>query len=185
MTWIQTASGRAFSLIMPTAAMVYLPDIVHSLSRIVRFNGHTLGWPYTVAQHSLLVASLVDPEHRKDALLHDAGEAYYGDLSTPLKQAMELAGGAPGFIGVRRRVDAAIAERFGVNNENEVVKRADILALEIERSTRMGPCERQWQTGRHVGKLVAPYLSSGLAQEMTHREVAVEFERALRDAGVK
>lgn len=62
-------------------------EVAHSLSRLCRFTGHT-DVTYSVAQHSLLVASLVsqtDPDLAVVALLHDAHEAYLGDISRPVK----------------------------------------------------------------------------------------------------
>ena len=57
MTWILTQSGQQFDLLRPTASMIKPVDIAHALSRLCRFNGHTRAH-YSVAQHSLIVASL-------------------------------------------------------------------------------------------------------------------------------
>ena len=69
MTWILTQSGQQFDLLRPTAAMIKPVDIAHALSRLCRFNGHTRAH-YSVAQHSLIVASLVPAEQQLAALLH-------------------------------------------------------------------------------------------------------------------
>lgn len=90
MTWILTQSGQQFDLLRPTASMIKPVDIAHALSRLCRFNGHTRAH-YSVAQHSLIVASLVPVEHQLVALLHDAPEAYIGDMTRPLKAEAELA----------------------------------------------------------------------------------------------
>lgn len=87
MTWILTRSGRKFDLARPTADMVDPADIAHSLSMQCRFNGHTSRY-YSVAQHSYLVADLVPAEDQLAGLLHDATEAYVGDLVRPLKEGM-------------------------------------------------------------------------------------------------
>lgn len=39
-----------------------------------------------MAQHSCIVADLVPEEYKLSALLHDAPEAYLGDMTRPLKQ---------------------------------------------------------------------------------------------------
>lgn len=94
MTWIQTASGRRFDLASPTAAMVdFDTDVPDALARLARFTGHIAAGPYSVAQHSVLCCEAVmmetgDPLAAAYALLHDAHEAYIGDWSTPLKQAI-------------------------------------------------------------------------------------------------
>ncbi|ODU82757.1 hypothetical protein [Devosia sp. 63-57] len=86
-------SGRAFDFADPRPEMICLDDIVHVLSRINRWGGNI--WPvsFSVAQHSLVVASACKrPEARVYALLHDAAEAYIGDLPTPFKLFMTEAG---------------------------------------------------------------------------------------------
>lgn len=79
---------------------ISLDAIAHSLAFQCRFNGHTNRF-YSVAEHSMLlefvVNSLEKPEslssadweaRRMAALLHDAAEAYIGDVVTPVKQKM-------------------------------------------------------------------------------------------------
>lgn len=91
--WILTASGIAFDLLNPTPAMVHWPDVAESLARIPRFNGHIGGGAYSVAQHCVLGARalLEETENPRLAglfLLHDAHEAYVGDIATPVARAI-------------------------------------------------------------------------------------------------
>lgn len=88
MTWILTNSAKPMSLVRPRADLVTPEDIAHSLAYICRFNGHCKHH-YSVAQHSLLVASIVPDEDQLPALLHDAAEAYVGDMVRPLKQLLK------------------------------------------------------------------------------------------------
>ena len=88
MTWILTNSAKPMSLLRPRADLVTPADIAHSLAHICRFNGHCKHH-YSVAQHSLLVASIVPDEDQLPALLHDAAEAYVGDMVRPLKQLLK------------------------------------------------------------------------------------------------
>jgi len=81
---IQTVSGLWFSFDKPTTAMVSLHDVAHSLSCLNRYNGHAKR-PYNVAQHSVLCSRRAPDELKLEALLHDAHEAYVGDMSSPLK----------------------------------------------------------------------------------------------------
>lgn len=53
-----------------------------TLAKINRFNGRTFV-PWSVAQHSVLVAHLVPENRRAWALLHDTHEAFIGDLTNP------------------------------------------------------------------------------------------------------
>lgn len=67
-----------------------LTEIVVGLSQVHRFSGQ-LG-PLTVAQHSVGVSSFFSVETKlmaaRLALVHDASEAYLGDVPTPLKQLL-------------------------------------------------------------------------------------------------
>ncbi len=49
-------SGRRLDLLDPSPLDIEIADIAHGLAFVARWNGQTLGdWPYSVAEHSLLV----------------------------------------------------------------------------------------------------------------------------------
>ena len=86
-TKIVTYTGKSFDLLNPTPDMVCIEDIAHSLANICRYTGHVRKF-YSVAQHCVLAArvnNLSDPLQR---LLHDAAEAYIGDLASPWKRLL-------------------------------------------------------------------------------------------------
>lgn len=148
MTWIITRSGRKFDLAQPTAAMVDPADIAHSLSMQCRFNGHTNRF-YSVAQHCLLVADLVPAEHQLAALLHDATEAYVGDMVRPLKEGMRHSAEAYGarcpYEEAEERVWQAICARFSLDHELPAsVKHADLVALGTEKRDLMPEHPEHW-----------------------------------------
>lgn len=89
MSWIQTYSGLAFDPFMPSFADIRIEDIAHQLALTNRYGGATKV-PYSVAQHSVLVAGFVPPESRLAALLHDAAEAYLGDVPAPIRRRASL-----------------------------------------------------------------------------------------------
>jgi len=93
--WTQTYTGIAFDLLEPHPSMVCLEDVMHSLAKMDRYNGHAV-ISYPVAQHSILVAKLVQAwggteAEIFDALTHDAIETYIGDMISPMKRAMRAA----------------------------------------------------------------------------------------------
>lgn len=90
MSWIQTYTGKQFFYDkIHDASQICLEDIAHSLSYICRYGGHAHKF-YSVAEHSMAIAAWIVQEHNdhelaKQALLHDATEAYIGDMVRPLK----------------------------------------------------------------------------------------------------
>ena len=136
MSFLITHSGIKFDLVNPAPEMVNIEDIAVSLSRTARFNGHTKEF-YSVAQHCVLVSKIVEsthPELALAALLHDAAEAYVGDLISPIKRQVLK------FACIEGRVAQAIGGRFGVSLEpvSSAVKHADLQALACEASQYMG-----------------------------------------------
>ena len=90
--WMQTRSGAAFDLIHPDPAMVDFREIAEALGQINRFAGHT-SRPVSVALHTLTVAEITQkasPSAVPWALLHDAHEAYTGDITTPVQHAIAV-----------------------------------------------------------------------------------------------
>lgn len=88
MAAILTHSGRMVDLLDVKPEDIDLDDIAHSLAQTCRFVGHTKRH-YSVAEHSINVARLLPEPIKIYGLLHDAHEAYVGDISTPLKRSLE------------------------------------------------------------------------------------------------
>lgn len=119
---IITLSDRSsFDFTRPEAMRYDIVVIAHSLSKLCRFTGHVSGNAiYSVAQHSVLVSRMVPPEHALDGLLHDAHEAYVGDMSAPLKLL------CPDYCRVERAVEVACRRSFGLaDTKAECVAEAD------------------------------------------------------------
>ena len=115
--WQRMLSGRRLDLLDPTPVDIEIGDIAHGLAFVARWNGQTYGdWPYTVAEHALLVEhifSLIDPavapKWQLAALLHDAPEYVIGDMISPVKAALGQEYGE-----MDERLTAAIHRRFGL-----------------------------------------------------------------------
>ena len=138
MTWILTHSGLQFDLLQPKADAVRTTDIAHALARLCRFNGHVENH-YSVAEHSLRVARLVPAQHRLAALLHDATEAYVGDMVRPLKQVM------PNYQHIEQSIWRAICSHLDLDPVlPKCVHQADMIMLATERRDLMPPHPGQW-----------------------------------------
>lgn len=138
-----TFSGAEFDPYEPTADVIDIRDIAAALSNINRFIGHT-EYPYSVAQHSVLVARMVPapvltpPTLTLAALLHDAHEAYLGDMSAPLKAGPVGDAIRP----LERKWNVAIAEHFDFDPvlfDHPSIKLADRVASRLEILSFMHP----------------------------------------------
>lgn len=89
-TEIVTYTGKIFDLLNPEPEMVCIEDIAHSLAYQCRYTGHTREF-YSVAQHCVLMAENSDlPGDPLKKLLHDAAEAYIGDIARPFKNLLKV-----------------------------------------------------------------------------------------------
>lgn len=139
MTWLQTHTGGKFDLLDPSASPMRLQDIAWALSHTNRFGGHA--GHYTVAQHSVLVALHVPEKLRAHALLHDAHEAYVGDVIRPVREALK-ARGDHAFERLCQELQILIEFHFGLRylteGERQIITHADLAALATERRDLMG-----------------------------------------------
>lgn len=137
--WIQTYSGKALYPWRPTPDSILIEDIAHALAGHGRWGNHSKEF-MSVGNHSMLVAMLCKPENRLWALLHDASEAYLGDIPTPIKRCL------PDYTEVEKILQTAIYRKFGLFGDcPKDVKEADARALFIEKHLNMGPCEQEWE----------------------------------------
>ena len=110
-------SGRRLDLLDPSPLDIEIEDIARGLSFQARWNGQTEGeFPYSVAEHSLLVEDIFHRLYPKAAvkwrlaaLLHDAPEFVIGDMISPVKAAV-----GPGYKELDDRLMAAVHLRFGL-----------------------------------------------------------------------
>ena len=190
-TTLETVTGRFVDLIDPDPKDICIEDIAWSLSRLARFNGHTINkLPYSVAQHSLVVAyeaprlaqeeigydrPLTMPEAarwRLLGLLHDASEAYTGDISGPLKKIPEL---RPIIKKIEHTIQDAIFKALGIapptELEEKVVKQGDVLAQRIEAYNFMVSRGNGWSESPSVS--IVKLQEFGMPME--HVDVYEEF----------
>lgn len=130
--WINTYTGRRVNPLALQLEDICIDDIAHALALTNRFCGHTK-FPVSVAQHSVFVSRIVPPEHQLQALLHDASEAYLGDVTRWLKRHAAMAM----YRSAEDRAMAVINTKFGCRvEEHPDVTRADefLVRLECERA---------------------------------------------------
>jgi 5'-deoxynucleotidase YfbR-like HD superfamily hydrolase len=133
-------SGRRLDLLNPAPLDIEIEDIAHGLAFVARWNGQTRGdWPYSVAEHSLLVEEIfarrdpaAAPRWRLAAILHDAPEYVLGDMISPVKAAI-----GEGYGELDARLAAAVHLRFGLPavlpaEVKRAIKAADRVSAWIE-----------------------------------------------------
>jgi hypothetical protein len=206
MTWIQTASGRAFDIINPRPEDVdFEVDIPEALARIARFTGHVRAGAYSVAQHCVIGADFMFAStHRNDYaaafLLHDAHEAYIGDIATPVAAALiertarEYADdGIHGrkiaaqrtkraLAAIKTGIDAAIYAAAGLSwpydhAMHDVIKEMDLRMLATERRHLLGASARPWDA---IHELTEPLPLRGKISVWPWPRAADEYRCALK-----
>lgn len=137
-------------LLNPNPAEIHLDHIARALTRLCRFNGHGRAF-YSVAEHSVNCARLYlrdrgqienlgghDREIARAILMHDAAEAYLGDITSPLKAHL------PEFRRIEARMQSAIGERFGLISAPDAIKACDLAMLAAEKATLLPDCPDDW-----------------------------------------
>ena len=150
-THISTFLGNRFWPTEPRIDRIDIEDIAHGLAYQCRFNGQTSAF-YSVAQHSIMVASILSPHLHKAALLHDAAEAYLGDIVKPLKHLL------PGFADIEAGVTRLIAQAFAVDfdTDHDAIKHADMVALATEKRDLMPNSTEAWSYLTGIAPLPEP-----------------------------
>lgn len=125
MNKVITYSGKNIDLYNLKTDDISIIDISYGLSNIPRFAGQVPF--YSVALHSIEVCKIV-PEHLKiSALLHDASEAYIGDIIAPIKNEMH------NYLKLENYIMSIIIKKWQINPYDQLVKDADKKCLENEK----------------------------------------------------
>jgi uncharacterized protein len=132
--YLQTVSGRWVNPFDPDPEQLDSGDIARALANQCRFGGHCRVF-YSVAQHSVIVSHLVeerggDSDEAFAALMHDATEAYLGDMPHPLKHRSPL---GAAFKQAEDHLERALRDRFGIKPDVPAIKAADRALLATER----------------------------------------------------
>jgi uncharacterized protein len=139
--WLQTLYGGVFYPLDPRPEEVDIHTIAGALAKLCRYGGHCSRF-YSVAEHSMLVAQFAPPHLKREALLHDAGEAYLVDVPRPIKPHLA------GYKGAEQRLERVIYERFGLDYPlAPVIKMLDDMILVDERDQNMAKPPKDWGIG--------------------------------------
>jgi hypothetical protein len=136
--WIQTFTGRQFWPLDPRPEEIDIRDIAHALSLLCRFGGHVERF-YSVAEHSVHVATSLPEELQLWGLLHDASEAYLVDVPRPIKPYL------PAYKQFEAELMSAIARRYQLPGEIPAeVHEADNRILITERNALLVAPPAPW-----------------------------------------
>lgn len=147
---VATYSGKLLSIENPDPDLICIEDIAHGLAMTARFGGQCRKF-YSVAEHCCVVHDLIQNAggtggYAFAGLMHDAAEAYIGDLVRPIKSRQELMM----FRNIEARIQAAIERRFDVLHGSavaEVVRAADNIACRAEAHLLMEGQGELWDWG--------------------------------------
>lgn len=151
--WLATSLGGMWSISHPHPRDVFLEDIAAGLSRTCRYGGQIRADApfYSVAEHCVLMTEWAIygdfVRTREDALailLHDASEAYFGDMPTPLKKMM------PEFRILENRAQATIERAFGLEPASVSISHDDIKVI-----------DRRIRIDERAALILDPALSAG------------------------
>lgn len=184
MNWIETFDGGCFDFDNPESSTVRITDIAVSLSRASRFNGHTL-FNYSVAQHCVLMEKALrkerpecTPLERLHLIIHDASEAYMGDMCRPLKYKE----GMEEFRRIEDIVQNTILDKLDIPyptvEEMKLVKEYDDRMLKTEAMALM--CRlRDWKKVFEMETL--PVRVKPWKEKKAHRSFLRVYQEAMTD----
>ena len=162
-SWFLSRSGLELDLAAPKVADVHWHDIAEALAKTCRFGGHCKGF-YSVAEHSVRTYELMNrswPELAIYGLLHDAAEAWTGDVIHPLKEMIR-----PLFDPIEAAIEAVIWEAAGISAPTSkiayLVKHYDLVMLATERRDLLGTPKRPWRILEGIkpdAEVIVPYES--------------------------
>jgi uncharacterized protein len=157
---VLTHSGHRLDLRDPDPSLIRLEDVAHGLAWCRRFAGTGI----SVAEHSILCARRAreqgeDPEVVTALLLHDAAEAFTGDVIHPVKALIV------GMRKLEKALDAAILAAL------------DLPTDLIERNHATVKVYDTWAYGVEVGAHDGPPIRLGMTARAAERAFTREHER--------
>jgi uncharacterized protein len=158
MIWTQTRYGKAFDLLNPDPALVDFDEIALTLAHLNRYAGN-FEKAISVGQHTLIACDAADEADKPHVLIHDAHEAFIGDIPTPAAQALAAYAQRRGGEGwgvivsnaiahLKHDLDVSIHAAAGLSVPapalRQRIRAADLRALQTERRDFLAKCLRSW-----------------------------------------
>lgn len=168
---MMTASGLIIYPLSPSPEEIDIDDIAHALGNTCRYTGHCSAF-YSVAEHSVRVANLIyktfdDRYGAWDGLMHDAAEAYIGDVARPVKYSK---GVGTAYKKVEDRLMRVIADKFEFSYPKpDYVEWADKVLLRTEQRDLM-PASDVWvMEGEVLPKKIVPWSPKRAKEQFLDR----------------
>ncbi len=147
---ISITGGQFFDLLAPEKSEYSIDVIATALANLCRYTGHVTRF-YSVAEHSVLVSKICPPLYALEGLLHDASEAFVGDVSSPLKKLL------PAYQQIEDNIQEDIAKRFNlVYPFPECIHRADKQLYWSERKAVAPAVDLLWNKEFRASRKVEP-----------------------------
>lgn len=152
---IKLVSGNYINLKNPDPELISMFDISSGVSNISRYSGQldVERW-FSVAEHLLCCLDVAkelgyNKKQQLHVLMHDATEAYLGDMSKPLKRML------PVYKWFESKMTQAIEKRFGLdfNKHHDAIKYIDNALLLAERFVIYGDDGITWQNQESIMKV--------------------------------
>lgn len=179
---MMTVFNKEVDLLEPTPEMIDIRDIAHNLSRQARYNGGTYNF-ISVAEHSMVVADILqrageDKHTQFCGLMHDAHEAYIGDMTQPMKTMPEL---GAAYARLEHVWQDTMAKKYELSRDMEVwkiVHKADMDAAAQEMRDQTTYEEDVW---RSVGNPPDEQFT----RTMDHHNACIAFIKSFEHLGGK
>lgn len=183
--WIHAYSGRPIHPLDLKVEDIYIKDIARALSMQCRYMGHANRF-YSVAEHCCFVSDLClawgDKRVALAGLMHDAAEAYIGDIVRPIKRI-------PAIYKIIKPIEddiaRRIAERFDlIWPEHRMVEFWDNFVIGTEKAelknelaTGFEYYTQSWYPGGKIWPAIPWKWVLGWAPETAEHEFLIRFSR--------
>lgn len=183
--WLHSFSGRPIHPLDLKPEEILLNDIARSLSMQCRYLGHANRF-YSVAEHCCFVSDLCLAWGHKDValagLMHDAAEAYIGDIIRPIKRHPAI---YEIVKPIEERISRAIAQRFGlIYPEHRLVTFYDNFVIGTEKAELKTPLAtgyeyytQDWYPDGHIWPAIPWKWVLGWDPETAEQEFLLRFSR--------